>query len=291
MKKCLILAPKMAVAYKNVFPLIKGGLLHTGYTRPAEFLKPDGKETDNMGGLTIWLTNMPSPKAKNLELTASFHEHPERYRKYDNYDAIEVARLKDIPIDYYGPIGVPVTFLLNPHPDYEILGLLQGEFCVLDENILGHEGKIDGKALYTRVIIKLKEHKAMNLHLHNARKAKNDELYTRESDFAAEIANYDLNGLWVYSCCSDYRFSAISKFLTEHFVELGLKHYTATCFDIGNGAWRYDYDGDKAIITKLNGDGSFDSPECTAIMKACDIVIENPPFSRLRDFVEWLKTA
>jgi hypothetical protein len=54
---------------------------------------------------------------------------------------------------------------------------------------------------------------------------------------------------------------------------------------------RYDYDGHKATITKLKGNGSFDSPECTAIMKEADIVIENPPFSRLRDFIEWLKAA
>lgn len=288
MKKCIILVPKMAVAYKNMFPLIKGEELHAGYTRPKGFIMPDGKETDNMGGLTLWLTNVGPPIPDSLELTASYYQDSGRYPKYDNYDAIEVSRLKDIPFDYPGTMGVPVTFLLGYHPEFEILGLLQGEYGILDEDVLGHQGKIDGKSVYTRVIIKRKD---MNEHLHAARKAKNDELYTRESDFAAEIAHYDLKGQWVYSCCSDYRFAAIPRYFTEHFHELGLKHYTATCFDNGNGAMRYDYDGHKATITKLKGNGSFDSPECTAIMKEADIVIENPPFSRLRDFIEWLKAA
>ena len=285
MKDCIILVPKTAVAYRNVFPLIKEGLLHAGHTRPQQFIMPDGTVTNNMAGLTLWLTNVGEAKPTALDLKASYYVNPERYPKYDNYDAIEVPRLKDIPVDYYGPMGVPVTFLLNPDPAFEILGMLQGEFSVLDEDILGHQGKINGKALYTRVIIKRKD---MNEHLHTARKAKYDELYTNPSDFIAEVKHYDLTGKYVYSPCSDFRFAAIPKYLTENYEKLGLRHYTCTCYDIGDGALRYDYDGHNVTVTKLQGNGSFDSPECTAIKRECDMVIENPPFSRLRDFIDWL---
>ena len=288
MKRCIILAPKPGLAYQNVFPLVKEGTLHVGHTQPKQFIKPDGSETDHMSGSTLWLTTEGKPPVKPLALNKSYYENPGKYPKYDNYDAIEVGRLNEIPYDYDGLMGVPITFLMSSHPEFEVLGLLKGEFGDLDEIVLGHQAKINGKSLYTRVIIKRKD---MNEHLLTARKAKNDELYTRPFDFAVEIGHYDLQGLRVYSPCSDYRFSAISKYFKEHFMELGLKHYTATCFDNGDGAWRYDYDGQKETITKLNGNGSFDSPESTAIMKESDIVIENPPFSRLRDFIDWLNAA
>jgi len=288
MKNCIILVPKTALAHKNMFPLRKEGILHAGFTSPKGFIKPDGTETNNMSGLTLWVSNIGEPKPTPLPLTASYYQHPERYPQYDNYDAIEVSRLKDIPADYYKPMGVPITFLLGCHPDFKILGLLHGEFGHLDEHVLGHQGKIKGRSVFSRVIIQRID---MNKHLHTARKAKFDELFTREADFASEISHYDLRGLWVYSPCSDHRFAAIPKYITEHFQQLGIKHYTATCFDNGDGGWRYDFDGQKVTITKLHGNGSFDSPECTAILKAADIVIENPPFSRLRDFVDWLNAS
>ena len=129
-----------------------------------------------------------------------------------------------------------------------------------------------------------------NEHLHKARKARNDEFFTRLVDIEKELSHYQdqLEGLWVYSSCSDYRWSNFVKYFKDNFKKLNLKRYTSTCYDIGDGAWRYDYDGETETITQLKENGDFRSPECTAIKDACDIVIENPPFSLWRDFIYWL---
>ena len=129
-----------------------------------------------------------------------------------------------------------------------------------------------------------------NEHLHKAKKTKNDEFYTRTEDIEKELSHYteQLRNKWIYSPCDDYRWSNFPKYFTEHFNELGLKHYTCTNYNIGDGAYRMDYDGENTTITELQGDGDFRSDECTEIMKQCDIVITNPPFSLFRDFIKWL---
>lgn len=85
-----------------------------------------------------------------------------------------------------------------------------------------------------------------NEHLHKARKVRNDEFYSRYEDIEKELSHYQdqLEGLWVYSPCSDYRWSNFTKYFKDNFKKLNLKHYTSTCYDIGDGAWRYDYDGE-----------------------------------------------
>ena len=129
-----------------------------------------------------------------------------------------------------------------------------------------------------------------NEHLHKAKKAKNDEFYTRYVDIEKELSHYkdQLQGKWIYSPCDDYRWSNFPKYFKDNFKDLNLKHYTSTCYDIGEGAWRYDYDGETETITQLEGNGDFQSEECTQIMKDCDIVITNPPFSLFRQFIKWL---
>ena len=126
--------------------------------------------------------------------------------------------------------------------------------------------------------------------LHSAKKAKNDEFYTLYEDIEKEMVHYTehLKDKWVYSPFDDYRKSNFVKYFTEHFKDLGLRHYTATCIDLGDGAWRYDYDGENTTITEIeNGDYACDY--CTAIKDACDIVISNPPFSIFKKIIKWLK--
>ena len=124
--------------------------------------------------------------------------------------------------------------------------------------------------------------------LHKARRTKKDEFYTRYEDIEKEISNYNLEGMWVYSPFDDYRQSNFVKYFTDNFTDLGLRHYTATCIDNGDGAWRYDYDGENTTITEIeNGDYACDY--CTAIKDACDIVISNPPFSIFKKIIKWLK--
>ena len=133
----------------------------------------------------------------------------------------------------------------------------------------------------------------MNKHRHKARKAKNDEYYTLYSDVAAELLRHRnrLKGKWIHCPFSDYRTSEVVHFLVDYFWLLGLSHLTATCIDRGDGAWRFDYDGRVVTVSRLTGNGSFDSVECTAIMRVCDMVIDNPPFSKFGAIFKWLEAA
>lgn len=133
----------------------------------------------------------------------------------------------------------------------------------------------------------------MNKHLHNARKAKNDEFYTLYSDVAAEILphRHQLKGKRVHCPFSDYRYSQVVLFLVDFYHVLGLAHLTATCLDNGEGAWRFDYDGKTATVSRLTQGGSFDTPEVTEIMHNSDVVIDNPPFSKSRVIFHWVMDA
>ena len=130
-----------------------------------------------------------------------------------------------------------------------------------------------------------------NKNLQDAKRNKNDEFYTRIEDVEKEMVHYKehLKGKWVYCPCDDFRWSNFVKYFKEHFEEYGLRHLTATNYDIGDGAWRYDYDGITEHADMLEGNGDFRSEECTAIKDECDIVITNPPFSLFREFIKWLE--
>lgn len=129
-----------------------------------------------------------------------------------------------------------------------------------------------------------------NKNLHKAKREKNDEFYTRYEDIEKEITHYwdYLKGKWVYSPCDDYRKSEFKNYFVTNFSDIGLSHYTCTNYDIGEGAWRYDYDGVTETVTPLEGNGDFRGDECTKIKDECDIVITNPPFSLFREFIKWL---
>lgn len=130
-----------------------------------------------------------------------------------------------------------------------------------------------------------------NANLHKAKKAKNDEFYTRYEDIEKEVSYYKdkLEGLWVYCPC-DAEWSNFWKFFLEHFDEYKLKHLTATHIELdGRRSERLDFDGKEVTRTLLKGNGDFRSEECTRIKDECDIVITNPPFSLFREFFKWLK--
>lgn len=132
---------------------------------------------------------------------------------------------------------------------------------------------------------------AKNDNLHQAKNAKNDEFYTQLKDIEKEVINYwgQLKGMSVYCPCDDYRKSNFVVYFKEHFNDIGLKKLTATNYDIGDGAWKYEYDGENETISQLEGNGDFMSDECTKIKdEECDVVITNPPFSKFRQFIAWL---
>lgn len=138
-KRLLIIGSVNAVSYKEIFKLIKEDKLWLGpsiRSGDREFGVPDdyplnaaGFRVDEQGRKYIrvkgvrWFTNLDfKERHENLILYKTYN--PEDYPKYDNYDAIEVSKTKDIPVDYDGAMGVPITFLDKHNPDqFEILGI------------------------------------------------------------------------------------------------------------------------------------------------------------------------
>ena len=124
-KKFLIIGNKNAITYKEFFPLLKENKVWLGCTNVKEFLQPDGKikKFGNIG----WFTNLDVAK-RHEKLILWKHYTPEEYPKYDNYDAIEVSKVSDIPVDYDGVMGVPITFLDKFNPNqFEIIGADEAE--------------------------------------------------------------------------------------------------------------------------------------------------------------------
>lgn len=123
--------------------------------------------------------------------------------------------------------------------------------------------------------------------LNLARTEKNDEFYTRYEDVEKEAENYSgqLEGQHIYCPCDDYRFSKFVQFFKDNFHRFKLKKLTATNYDIGAGAYVYEYDGENEKIAQLPGSGDFRSDEVIEYLKQCDIVVTNPPFSLFREFI------
>lgn len=119
-KKFIIVGPCNATHYKEIFPYIKEDKLWLGTSHPNNFVKPNG-EIQKFGNLN-WYTNI-SHKKRNTPLDL-YKRYSNEYPKYDNYDAIEVSKVCDIPMDYDGIMGVPDTFLDKYCPEqFEIVGI------------------------------------------------------------------------------------------------------------------------------------------------------------------------
>lgn len=134
-KQCLIIGNQNAFTYKEIFPLIKDNKLWTGYNMVKEFNQPDG--SIKKFGNVCWFTNMKTSKRDEEQvLTKTYNEID--YPKYDNYDAIEVGKVVNIPKDYYGVMGVPVTFIDKYSPkQFEIIGGFNGyKECDLENGLI-----------------------------------------------------------------------------------------------------------------------------------------------------------
>ena len=130
-KKFLIIGNKNAITYKEFFPFLKGDKLWIGYEQPSKFLDGKGVVTNQVQGLCRWFTNLDISK-RHEELFLYKNYTPEEYPTYDNYDAINVNKVQDIPCDYFGVIGVPITFMDKYNPEqFEIVGLLNSSTEVL----------------------------------------------------------------------------------------------------------------------------------------------------------------
>ena len=132
-KKFLIIGNKNAITYKEIFPLIKDNIIWTGCRGFAGgmwfFSDYEGKTEKMIGNKkvinvpSIWFTNLDHRKRhESIDLYKTYS--PEEHPHYDNYDAIEVGKTADIPCDYCGVMGVPITFIDKYNPDqFEILGI------------------------------------------------------------------------------------------------------------------------------------------------------------------------
>lgn len=162
-KKFLVIGSKNAITYKEFFPLLKDNKVWIGTGNVQNFVQPDNtiKKFGNIG----WFTNIPHTKrSEPLLLTSTFYDEKNRreeYPKYDNYDAIEVSKVVNIPKDYYGVMGVPITFLDKYCPEqFEIVGCsYQYGDCGVHYDGMSWNGLINGKDKYKRLFIKRIKHK------------------------------------------------------------------------------------------------------------------------------------
>lgn len=170
-KKFLIIGHQNSITYKTIFPLIKENKLWLGYgfkRNMAHFVNKHyedyASDADHKEGMirvsgVQWFTNLDMSK-RHEEMILYKTYNPEDYPKYDNYDAIEVGKTKDIPIDYEGCMGVPITFLNKYNPDqFEILGCSYSYGVPEGYHIGGSDYgvSIDGENVYKRLFIKHKK--------------------------------------------------------------------------------------------------------------------------------------
>lgn len=178
-KDFLILGNQNAITYKEVFPLIKDNKMwlgyhygHTLFEVPDYYTIPDfydlndkqrlssngykidenGKLWRNLGNI-CWYTNLDIKK-RHEDLVLYKNYSPKEYPTYDDYDVIEVKKVVEIPMDYDGIMGVPITFINKYNPDqFEILGIANSARFIGDVECYTI---INGKKIYNRILIKRK---------------------------------------------------------------------------------------------------------------------------------------
>ena len=134
------------------------------------------------------------------------------------------------------------------------------------------------------------ETKVLNKSLTRANKAKNDEFYTQLTDIEKELSHYKgyFKDKVVFLNCDDPEESNFWKYFYLNFKFLGLKKLIATHFGNGKPSYKLEKINGATINTKLKQNGDFRSPECVEILKESDIVVTNPPFSLLREYIAQL---
>ena len=169
-KKFIILGNQNALTYKEIFPLFRDNKIWYGvsiHSHGRDFRVPDdyplqayeyrtdadGNKFINVKGVR-WITNVDyDGRYEDLILYKRYT--PEEYPKYDNYDAIEVSKTAEIPADYDGVMGVPISFIDKYNPNqFEIIGL--DRYTVPKEFLVGGRVAINGKPRYARILIRRK---------------------------------------------------------------------------------------------------------------------------------------
>ena len=167
-KKFIIWGNNNAITYKEIFPLLKDDKMWTGYMSnatcvfelPDFYEKWDEKTTNEMNNgrkygkvtaITVFTNLEINKRHEKLILYKTYN--PEEYPKYDNYNAINVDKVTDIPVDYKGVMGVPITFLNKYNPkQFEIIQLAASHGAV-PCGIPNEAGYLNGKWVYARILI------------------------------------------------------------------------------------------------------------------------------------------
>ncbi len=166
-KQFLIIGNLNGATCKEIFPLIKKGKVwlgcnsgHVWFRVPDSYeekqtdfkIDENGKKWRRMGNIG-WFTNLDHDK-RHEELILYRNYSETEYPTYDGYDAINVDKTKDIPCDFYGKMGVPITFLSQHNPSqFVLLGI---DRYIEDNPNQGRRFKLAGKEVYARLIIKRK---------------------------------------------------------------------------------------------------------------------------------------
>ena len=184
MKDFFLISSVNAITYKEFFPLLKEGKVRGGYTlsKTMMFETPEGEKS---GPNIAWFTTLPTPNKRKLILTKKY-KHTE-YPHYENYRAIEVSRVKDIPYDYECVMAVPITIFgydldnvvvkIDQQPERPLRKkivirgiwadkreeadfIVKGTPTYIDEKHKDFQGPVlNGKAKYARVVINLARRK------------------------------------------------------------------------------------------------------------------------------------
>ena len=164
-KQYLLIGNQNAITYKEIFPYIKENKAWVGYkfgdmafrvpadTQPRKtrfWIDDTGQKWRSLGN-AMWLTNLDTQR-RHQELQLTQHYVPDNYPKYDNYDAINVRKVAEIPMDYDGIMGVPITYLkYHNESQFEIVGEANhgsdNEFDLF-------KPKVNGKELFKRILIR-----------------------------------------------------------------------------------------------------------------------------------------
>ena len=169
-KKFLVIGNQNAITYKEIFPLIKENKLWTGNNMVKIFrvpqvtnknceVLPNGDIIAKFGSI-CWFTNLDIKK-RHEEIILYKKYNEEEFPKYDNYDAIEVSKVCEIPKDYDGIMGVPITFLYRYNPSqFEIVDINPHFFTLVAQGFEKPKQltlhKVNKKDPYARILIKRK---------------------------------------------------------------------------------------------------------------------------------------
>lgn len=167
-KKFLLIGNQNAITYKDVFPYIKENKAWVGYrfgdmafrvpadTQPRKtrfWIDKSGQKWRSLGN-AMWLTNLDT-QIRHQALVLTQHYNPELYPKFDDFDGINVRKVSEIPMDYDGIMGVPITYLkYHNEQQFEIVGEANhgsdNEFDLF-------KPKVNGKELFKRILIRRKK--------------------------------------------------------------------------------------------------------------------------------------